>query len=232
MIDLADVAEWLTARRAGRSPFVIGVTGGVAAGKSAFAAALAAHFPPGAPPAVEIVGTDGFLFDNAALESRGLLNRKGFPETYDTASLRGALAAICAGAADFPGYSHMLYDIDPALTRRLARPDVLIVEGLGLQDGAAASGLDLLIYLDADEAHLETWFTERFMNFWRAAETDPASFYARFRHMSESEARAFAGVVWRGINLPNLREHISRAKPVADLVVRKGADHGIVELLG
>jgi type I pantothenate kinase len=231
MIDLAQVAERLMARRAARAPFVIGVTGGVAAGKSAFAKALAERFAATGPLAIEIVGTDGFLFDNRALEARGLLNRKGFPETYDMASLHAALAAIRVGDADFPGYSHTIYDIDPQLMRRVARPDLLLVEGLGLQGGAAASGLDLLIYLEVDEANLEAWFTQRFIGFWRAAETDPTSFYTRFRHMSEAEAGAFAGVVWRGVNLPNLREHISRARLVADLVVRKGADHAIVELL-
>ena len=122
----------------------------------------------------------------------------------------------------------MIYDIDPALSRRIEQPGVLLVEGLGLQDGAAALGLDALIYLDADEADVEAWFTERFIGLWRAAEHDPASFYARFRHMNEAETRDFAGQVWRGINLPNLRENIIRARATADLVVTKGPDHEIV----
>jgi type I pantothenate kinase len=162
------------------------------------------------------------------LEARGLTLKKGFPESYDAAALRAALTAIRAGPADFPGYSHVIYDIDPSLTRRLAPPDVLIVEGLGLHEGAAAVGLDALVYLDADEADIEAWFTERLIGLWRAAEHDPTSFYARFRHLDEAGARAFAGQVWAGINLPNLREHVVAGRNVADIVVRKGADHEIL----
>ena len=228
MTDAAEIAELLRTRSAGRTPFIVGVTGAVAVGKSTLAGELAAAIAawPGGP-AVEVVATDGFLFPNAALEGRGLLNRKGFPETYDGVALRAALAAIRLGPALFPTYSHVLYDIDPALARRLERPDVLIVEGLGLHEGAAALGLDALIYLDANEAHIEAWYEERFIDLWRAAETDPTSFYARFRHMDEAQTRALAGQVWRAINLPNLREHIARGRDVANIVVRKGADHQI-----
>jgi type I pantothenate kinase len=233
MTSLDEIADLIRARRNGRTPFLLGVTGAVAAGKSTFAEALAAEIAawPEAP-VVEIVGTDGFLFDNATLDGCGLLNRKGFPESYDVEGLRATLAAIRQGPADVPGYSHVIYDVDPTLLRRLARPDVLIVEGLGLHEGAAAVGLDALIYLDADEAHVEAWFTERFMGLWRAAETDPTSFYARFRHLSEAEARGFAGQVWRAINLPNLREHIARGRDVADVVITKGADHAILAVAG
>jgi type I pantothenate kinase len=227
MPDLADIADRLVARRGARSPFLVGITGAVAAGKSTFAGQLMGVL--GAQDqTVEIVSTDGFLMNNAALEANGLLMRKGFPESYDVAGMRAALAAIRQGPAEFPGYSHVIYDIDPTLGRHIDPPGVLLVEGLGLQDGAAALGLDVLIYLDADEAHVEAWFTERFIGLWRAAEHDPASFYARFRHMSEDETRAFAGQVWRSINLPNLRENIIRARAVADLVVTKGPDHEIV----
>jgi type I pantothenate kinase len=223
----ADVADLIRARRAGRTPFLVGITGAVAAGKSTLAGELATALAASGL-SVDIVATDGFLRNNAALEALGALGRKGFPESYDVAGLRAALAAVRTGPADFPGYSHVRYDIDPALTRRLAPPDVLIVEGLSLHEGAAALGLDLLIYLDADEADLEAWFTERLIGLWRAAEHDPTSFYARFRHMTEPEARAFAQQVWRAINLPNLREHIAGARDVADVVIRKDADHQIV----
>ncbi|MGH6956349.1 MAG: hypothetical protein ACREEW_06750, partial [Caulobacteraceae bacterium] len=129
-----------------------------------------------------------------------------------------------------PGYSHVIYDIDPALTRRLEAPQVLIVEGLGLHEGAAALGLDLLVYLDADEADMEVWFTERLIGFWREAEHDPGSFYARFRTMTEVQARAFAAQVWRSINLPNLHEHIAGARQVADIVATKGRDHRLLSI--
>jgi type I pantothenate kinase len=243
MSALDDVCRLIDARRSGGNGSgvegsgagrrLIGVTGAVAVGKSTFARELAAAFASQpAAPSVEVIATDGFLFPNAVLESRGLLNRKGFPETYDDEALRGTLAALRGGPTQIPAYSHVIYDVDPLLARRLEPPDVLIVEGLGLQRGAPSLGLDALVYLDADEAHIETWFEARFIDLWRAAETDPTSFYARFRHMDEAGTRALAGQVWRMINLPNLREHIVLGRALADIVVRKGADHAIMSVDG
>jgi len=230
MRDIAQIAGLLRARRGERGPSIVGVTGAVAVGKSTFAGELAQALA-GRGAAVEIACTDGFLMDNATLQARGILGRKGFPESYDMAALRAALAAVRAGQAEFPGYSHVIYDVDPALTRRIERADVLLVEGLALHEGAAAVGLDALIYLDADEAHLEGWFTERLIGLWRAAEHDPTSFYAQFRHFTEPEARAFAARVWQAINLPNLREHIAKARDVAEIVVSKGPDHAILAVV-
>lgn len=227
---LADLAERLRALGAGRAPFLVGVTGAVAAGKSTFAGQLGEALAA-LGSTVQVACTDGFLMANATLQAKGILNRKGFPESYDMAAMRAALSAVRSGAADFPGYSHAIYDIDPTLTRRLAPADVLIVEGLALHEGAAAVGLDALIYLDADEAHLEAWFTERLIGLWRAAEHDPASFYAQFRHFTEPEARAFAVRVWEAINLPNLREHIVAGRDVAEIVVSKGPDHEILAVI-
>jgi type I pantothenate kinase len=231
MPTLDDVAELMRARTGARTPFIVGITGAVAVGKSTLAAALQTVMRRTTDARtreldVEVVCTDGFLFDNAALEARGLSQRKGFPESYDAEALRRALALVRTGPADFPGYSHITYDIDLALTRRIPPPSVLIVEGLGLQEPAAV-GLDALLYLDAEEDLLETWFTERFVGFWRAAESDPDSFYARFRNMDEVETQVFAAQVWRRINLPNLREHIVHARDRADWVVRKGPGHVI-----
>ena len=129
----------------------------------------------------------------------------------------------------FPGYSHSRYDIDPDLTRVIDRPDILILEGLGFSpfsDGRSLAGaIDILIYLDASEADLETWFTQRFMTFWQAAEHDPASFYHQFRSMDAASAEHFSRMVWTQINLPNLHDHISLAKDKAQLVLRKASDH-------
>jgi type I pantothenate kinase len=230
MTDVKSIAQRIEARRSGARPYLVGVTGAVAAGKSTFAGQLTRALAAGGA-AAEIACTDGFLMDNATLDAKGILGRKGFPESYDMDALRRALAAARAGPADFPGYSHVIYDIDPGLTRRIERADVLIVEGLALHEGAAAVGLDALIYLDADEAHLEGWFTERLVGLWRAAEHDPTSFYAQFRHFTESEARAFAVRVWQAINLPNLREHIVKGRDVAEIVVSKGPDHAILAVV-
>ncbi|MBV9995068.1 MAG: type I pantothenate kinase [Caulobacteraceae bacterium] len=228
MTRLAEVADLLRGRRPGAGPFVVGVTGGVAAGKSAFASELAsalAAWPE--RPAVEVVGTDGFLFDNATLKARQLTQRKGFPESYDREALRAALAAIRVGPTEFPGYSHAIYDLDPALVRRLDPPDVLIIEGLGLHEPPATTGLDALVYLDAPEALLQAWYAERFIAFWRAAADDPTSFYVRFRHLDEAQTREAAAMVWEATNLPNLRDHIVRARDHAHVIVRKGEGHAI-----
>ena len=230
MADLADIADLVRARAGATRPYIVGVTGGVAAGKSTFALQLAQRLAEPAARTAEVVSTDGFLMDNAALDRLGLINRKGFPESFDAEAMRAALGAIRTGPATFPGYSHTIFDIDPALSRRIEPPDVLIVEGLGLHAGAVAVGLDALIYLHAEEALIEVWFAERFVGFWRAAETDPASFYARFRRLDEAGVRGVAAMVWRDINLPKLREHIAKARDVADIVVTKGEDHGIVSV--
>lgn len=225
-----ETLERLLARRrheVGPGTFVIGVTGGVAAGKSTLAGELAdriAHWPPGLR--VEVVGTDGFLHDNKTLEAAGLTLRKGRPETYDAAALAAAIGAARAGAAEFPGYSHTLYDIDPALSRVLDRPDVLIVEGLGL----GGAPVDVLIYLDASETDLEVWYVERFLALWEAGRSDPASFYARFAAMTPDQADAFARQVWRGINLPNIREHVIPLRETAGIVVEKSSGHTIYRL--
>lgn len=224
-MSLAGLAQRIADRASPGEVLVVGVTGSVAAGKSTLCAALRAALEPALR--VEVVSTDGFLFSNAVLSERGVLMRKGYPETYDVEGLAAALEGVRSGPVTVPGYSHVIYDIDPALSRDVAAPDILIVEGLGLTP--RPRGLDLLVYFDADEAHLEEWFAARFMDFWRAAETDPTSFYARFRAMTAPEAEAFArSMVWAQMNLPNLREHIVKARDEADIVVRKQADHSLV----
>jgi len=219
-MSLTDLAARLNAAARPGEVLVVGLTGSVASGKTTLARALVEVL---APLRVETVSTDGFLLPNAVLAERGLSLRKGFPESYDVEGLSAALSAVRSGPAVFPGYSHVTYDIDLSLARTLETPDILLLEGLGL----GGAELDLLIYLDAQESDLEAWFLERFMVFWRAAEHDPASFYAQFRTMDEPQAIQFAKGVWAGINLPNLRDHIAPLRERADVVVVKDAGHGL-----
>ncbi len=230
---LADLSESLLKRRPATGPLIVGLTGAVSAGKSTFAGQLSAALASRALQ-VETLNTDGFLWPNADLAARGLLDQKGFPPSYDLEGLHTSLRAIRTGPVRIPTYSHVIYDIDPALTRTLAPPDILLVEGLSLhhraRPGPGADPLDLLIYLDAEEADLEAWYVHRFMGLWEAAEHDPTSFYARFRAMSRTDTEALARQVWTQVNLRNLREHILQARDHADFIVTKGKDHALMRL--
>ena len=208
---------------------VIALTCSVASGKST----LARHLEQSLEPklSVETVSTDGFLFLTEYLRENGLFERKGFPESYDRAAMRSAIENVRRAPTDFPGYSHITFAPDPALPRTINDPDILLLEGVGFvpppSPPRALSEPDLMLYLDADLAHIETWYVERFLRFWHAAKDDPESFYAQFLHMSEAEVIQFAKTVWAGINLPNLEQNILPLRDHADLVVKKDQSHAV-----
>jgi type I pantothenate kinase len=227
-IDAAALARHVLAQA--NRPLLVGLTGSVAVGKTWLANAIAEALP--AATRVATVSTDGFLHTNSVLESRGLVLRKGFPESYDADAMLATLTELRQGAAAVPVHSHITYDIDPALTRQVGPADIIIVEGLGLSgfpDGRSArSGLDLLIYLDADPADTETWYVARFLGLWRAGANDPTSFYHRFAQLAEAEVEMLARSTWDRINLPNLTGHIIRARETADILLHKTADHRLL----
>ena len=217
---------------------MIAVAGSVAVGKSTFARilrTLIARWPD--RPKVELITTDGFLHPNAVLQDRGLMTRKGFPESYDMRRMIHFLADIKSGEAEVaaPLYSHMAYDIVPGESQIIKRPDVLIFEGLNvLQSGAfpvlASDFFDFSVYLDAEEADIEEWFLERFLLLQKTAFRDEAAFFNRYKDLSQEEATAFARNVWRTINLPNLRENIVPTRERASIVLTKRTDHTLREV--
>lgn len=224
-----------------RTPFIIGVAGSVAVGKSTTARILQAllqRWP--SSPRVDLVTTDGFLYANSVLEERGLMERKGFPESYDRPAFVGFLSDVKSGRRNIPvpTYSHLVYDVIPGEEIIVDKPDILIVEGLNiLQPGELpASGnpivfasdfLDFSVYIDADEDHLRKWFVDRFFRLRETAFRDPTSFFHRFSKLSAEEAEAMATYVWNEINLPNLQENILPTRGRADLILTKSEDHTI-----
>ena len=225
----------IASRRDG-TPYLIGISGSVAVGKSTFARSLA-QLMAARPETlrVDIVSTDGFLFPNHVLGERGLKQRKGFPESFDVAGMRVALAAIKRKErVEIPRYSHVTYDVDPDNVQVVSAPDVVLLDGLHLAQIEVPGTprlIDCLIYLDADEAAIETWFTDRLLPLMAAGVDDPQSFYYAYREMNLAARQAFAARVWRNINLPNLRDHICADRAAADLVVSKDAGHRIRDVI-
>jgi type I pantothenate kinase len=222
-------------------PYIIGVAGSVAVGKSTTSRILRAmlqRWP--SSPKVDLVTTDGFLFSNKQLEALKLSERKGFPESYDRGALLSFLADIKSGKRDVkvPVYSHLVYDVVEGEYINIDRPDILIVEGLNiLQPGElpksgkpilfASDFIDFSVFIDADEKDLTAWFMERFKKLRTTAFADPQSFFHKFSQMSAEEAEAFGMWAWTEINLPNLRDNIQPTRGRADLILTKGPSHTI-----
>jgi type I pantothenate kinase len=225
-----------------KTPFIIGMAGSVAVGKSTTARILKellARWP--SSPKVDLVTTDGFLYPNEHLRRENLMERKGFPDSYDVGALLRFLSAIKSGQPDVraPVYSHLTYDVLPGEYVKIDRPDILIFEGLNVlqprelpKDGKfvpfVSDFFDFSIYIDAEEELIHSWYIKRFMRLRETAFRDPQSFFHRYAALSEDSARSIAEGLWANINLRNLRENILPTRPRADLILRKG-DHHLVE---
>ena len=228
----------------GVTPFIIGLAGSVAVGKSTTGRVLRALLQkwPNTPK-VDLIATDGFLLPNKVLREQGMMERKGFPESYDRVALSAFLADIKAGKprVTAPVYSHLAYDIVPGETLTIDRPDILILEGLNVlqtskppRDGRVipfvSDFFDFSIYLDADEAVIQRWYVERFLRLRETAFRDPESYFHRYASVEDAEAERIATGLWNRINLPNLRENIVPTRPRAALILKKGANHHIEEV--
>ena len=226
-------------------PFIVGVAGSVAVGKSTTSRILRemlARWP--SHPKVDLITTDGFLFPNAVLEERGLMQRKGFPESFDLRRLRQFLSDVKSGCAEAraPIYSHIAYDILPDETAVIAQPDILIVEGLNVLQPAllAEEGMeipfvsdyfDFSIYIDAEKDIVQRWYVERFMSLRKTAFSRPGAYFKRYADLDDAAAEETATDIWTRINLKNLQENILPTRARADLILHKDAAHAIDQVL-
>ncbi len=235
---------FLNATDAVKTPFIIGMAGSVAVGKSTTARVLKellARWP--SSPKVDLVTTDGFLWPNDVLRRENLMDRKGFPDSYDVGALLRFLSAIKSGEPNVraPVYSHLTYDVVPGASVTIDRPDILIFEGLNVlqprelpSDGKfvpfVSDFFDFSIYIDAEEDMIHQWYITRFMRLRETAFRNPESFFHRYSQLSDDAARAIAEGLWSNINLKNLRENILPTRPRADLILRKGQAHLVEEV--
>lgn len=224
-----------------KTPFIIGIAGSVAAGKSTTARILRELLSRwSSSPKVDLLTTDGFLFPNSDLEARGLMARKGFPESFDRRRLLSFLSSIKAGEShvEAPVYSHLLYDIVEGESIIIDRPDILIVEGINVlqvsdlpKDGNSvpfvSDYFDFSLYLDAEESDLRQWYVDRFLQLQSTAFQDPSSFFHQYSELPRSDAESIAHTLWESINLVNLHENILPTRLRADVVLHKGSDHSV-----
>lgn len=224
-----------------KTPFIVGIAGSVAVGKSTTARVLKellARWP--SSPKVDLITTDGFLYPNAVLQREGLMQRKGFPESYDIGQILRFLSAIKAGEPNVkaPQYSHLTYDVLPGAHTLVDRPDILIFEGINVlqsrplpADGTivpiVSDFFDFSIYIDADEEQIHQWYVQRFMKLRETAFRDPTSFFKKYAAIDADAALAVAEELWQNINLKNLRQNIIPTRPRADIILRKSRDHFI-----
>ncbi|MGT2775838.1 type I pantothenate kinase [Streptococcus hyovaginalis] len=219
-------------------PFIIGVSGSVAVGKSTTSRLLQLLLSRSHPDArVELVTTDGFLYPNQQLVEKGILNRKGFPESYNMPKLLNFLDAIKTnGTASIPIYSHEIYDIVPDQLQTIEAPDFLIVEGINVFQNPQNEHLymtdyfDFSIYIDASVEHIESWYLERFSKLLTIAEKDPNNYYHRFTQLPHNEVLDIARDTWKTINLVNLQDYIEPSRNRADVILHKSANHKIDEI--
>lgn len=238
---LHDATSQFLGERASRTPFVIGVAGSVAVGKSTTARLLRELMArwPGSPD-VSLVTTDGFLFPNEELRSRGIQDRKGFPESYDRKALRQFIADVKSGKPEVhaPVYSHLSYDVVPGKTITVSNPDILIVEGLNVlqpaaprEPGVAALAVsdyfDVSIYVDAQPDDVRRWYIERFLSLRETAFSQPDSFFHSYSTLNDTQATDLAGHIWDTINAPNLARNIAPTRSRATIILSKGADHQV-----